>query len=300
MFGLCAHCDIAIDVGTSAIRIASPQVREHGFNSAARKPMACGVVADSESLINLLNPLLDRARARRWWSHPRVLACAPTDASADEKQLLHDCLRRAGAARVFLSPEPLAAAIGAGIDVGSDYAKLIVDLGEGVTDSAVIRSARVVCSHAVRKGCSDLREAIRAGLLRTHQLAITDAEAQRLLNEAGMTRVSAGPDVMVRNEAGTRDITISMQTVRAACAPVIDEIIAHIVGFIRDLPAQLVVEIIEDGLFLTGGGALLPGVIDELGSAARVQVQRVPDPLHAVVLGAREMLPLMARLELWQ
>jgi len=147
---------MAIDFGTASVRVTavSQHVRERRSANGERCALAGGVVVDRETAAEVLRPIL--YRARRWgFSRVRVLACAPSDASAEEKSALADCILRAGASAVYISPEPLAAAIGAGIDVGSRYAKLIMDIGEGVTDCAAIRSAQVFRSLAIRVGCSD-------------------------------------------------------------------------------------------------------------------------------------------------
>lgn len=118
-----------------------------------------GVVVEPECAVEILRPLF--ARARRFsLGRPRVVATVPTDANRDERFALEESVRRAGAAAVALAPEPLAAAIGAGLDLGLPYAQLVVDLGHGVTDCIVVRSGQIVESSAHRVGCGDLEEAL--------------------------------------------------------------------------------------------------------------------------------------------
>ncbi|MGH9802310.1 MAG: rod shape-determining protein, partial [Blastocatellia bacterium] len=122
-------------------------------------PLHAGVVADIEAASSLLKPFLKRAQ-RFGLFKPRVLACAPTDACEEERAALIEAAQRAGASEVYIAPEPLAAAIGAGMDVASHYAQMIVDIGDGVTDIAVVRSGSLILTSAVRTACSDLRNAV--------------------------------------------------------------------------------------------------------------------------------------------
>ncbi|MDD2732395.1 MAG: rod shape-determining protein [Desulfuromonadaceae bacterium] len=136
--------DIALDVGTVTTRVAIGMHRliEQPSETATKHALCGGVVVDGDTAVTFLKPLL--AQVRRFGVlGPRVLACAPSDASKEERELLIDSIMRAGAASISLVPEPLAAAIGAGVDVSSHYAQMVIDIGEGVTDCAVIRSSKI-------------------------------------------------------------------------------------------------------------------------------------------------------------
>lgn len=294
--------DMAIDFGTASVRVTadSQHVRERRSANGERSALAGGVVVDRETAAEVLRPILYRARRWAGFSRVRVLACAPSDASAEEKAALADCILRAGASAVYISPEPLAAAIGAGIDVGSPYAKLLMDIGEGVTDCAVIRSAQVIHSRAVRVGCSDLREAIQQHVFEHHQVSLTDDEAARLLRVAGV-REDAVESVMM---AGSREgkacsLTIPAVELQAALAPHTVAILGNLETLLHDLPPALSAEVIEEGIYLSGGGALLKGMSEQVVRVAQMDVRVVADPLSAVVSGARAMLPVASTLRLW-
>src|SRR5262249_7266062 len=141
-------------VGRCAVRL-----RYRNGNASSVSPLRAGVIEDVDAAASLLKPLMWRAR-RLGLMRPRALACAPTDASEKERAALIEVTRRAGASYVAIAPEPLAAAIGAGLDISSPYAQMVVDIGDGVTDIAVIRSGTLVATSAVRKACSDLHSAI--------------------------------------------------------------------------------------------------------------------------------------------
>ena len=293
--------DVAIDVGTAAVRYAaaSRSAHERPAISGGRNAVAGGVIVDPGAAVEVLHPILRQTRRWMGLSRVRALACAPTDATEEERAMLSDCLTQAGAASVFISPDPLAAAIGGGVDVSCNYAKVIIDLGEGVTDCAVIRSGRIVASRAVRKGCANLRRRIVEHSAQKHRASISDSEAELILRsvdvheERGM-EITSSPN---RNESVAQ--SMNAHEVRAALEPDIDAIIGTILGLIRDLPATFSAETIEDGLFLSGGGALLKGMRERIAAATRLDVRVVADPLRAVVRGARAMLPAVAALQLW-
>jgi rod shape-determining protein MreB len=294
--------DLAIDFGTASVRLTtnSQHVRERRSTNGERHALAGGVVVDREAASEILRPILYWARRWAGFSRVRVLACAPSDASAEEKAALADCIVRAGASAVYISPEPLAAAIGAGIDMASPYAKLLMDIGEGVTDCAVIRSAQVFRSMAVRVACSDLRKAIQQGVCEHHQVSLSDDEAGRLLRVAGV-REDAAENVTME---GSRDgkacsLTIPATELQAALAPQLAAILGNLETLLHDLPPALSAEGIEEGIYLTGGGALLKGMPEQVVRVAQMDVRVVADPLGAVVSGIRAMLPVASTLRLW-
>ena len=294
--------DMAIDFGTASVRVTadSQHIRERRSANGERCALARGVVVDRETAAEVLRPILYRARRWAGFSRVRVLACAPSDASAEEKSALADCILRAGASAVYISPEPLAAAIGAGIDVGSRYAKLIMDIGEGVTDCAVIRSAQVCRSLAIRVGCSDLREAIQQHVFEHHQVSLTDDEAARSLRLVGVREDrSEAVTIEGSRDGATCFLTIAAAELQAALAPHMAAILGNLETLLHDLPPALAAELIEEGICLSGGGALLNGMPERVVRVAQLDVRVVADPLGAVVSGIRAMLPVAATMRLW-
>ncbi|MGZ8781601.1 MAG: rod shape-determining protein, partial [Thermoanaerobaculia bacterium] len=160
---------VAIDVGTATTRVSfgatrvverSSVVREdlHG-TVVAHSTVRAGVVADIAGVANVIEQLL--ARHGTWRRRPLAIVCAPTDISSAERDALIEAVAEAGASVAAVVPEPLAAAIGAGVDIASEYATAVVDIGEGITDFAVFRSGAIIHSHARRIGCGTLRAALR-------------------------------------------------------------------------------------------------------------------------------------------
>jgi rod shape-determining protein MreB len=299
-----ADPDLAIDLGTATTRLCTARsaIAEVPSANPARRssPIRAGVVVDSEQVAELLAPLI-RATSRGGLLRPRALVCAPTDASAQERAALVDAVHTAGAATVMLACEPLAAAIGAGLDVASERARVLVDIGEGVTDMAVIRTGAVVSTHATRVGCADLADALRRWTGEATGIEVSRSAAAAFFRQWDFLTAPA-PDRrfwLHCHDDAQRSLALMAGGVSAATEGVIDHIISEIVRFLHDLPPELSCEVIENGLCLTGGGALLPGLATRIARHTDLDVSVPPDPLHAVIHGARQMLATANELDLW-
>lgn len=284
---------VAIDLGTAFIRVAS---RDLGLVTipvglAAKTPLRHGVVTDPGEVASLLRPLLNRAR--RLGVDPRVAVGIPTDANPNERLALFRALCVAGVEEFEIVPEPQAAAVGAGVEVSSPYAQMVVDIGAGVTDCAVIKSGKILHARAVRIGCSTLRERVQAGCLRQRGINLTQREAERLLEEFGVGR-DANNCLAFRPfpERSSDKYGISAATVHACIEPCIAEILTTIDDHLRTLPHEIGCEVIESGILLTGGGALLPGMSDRLRIATAIQVTRSNDPLDTVIRGLLNLMDI--------
>ncbi|MHB8121629.1 MAG: rod shape-determining protein [Desulfuromonadaceae bacterium] len=284
------HCTywrqhIALDLGTATTRIAaglSPLIVQPSV-VGLKRALRDGVVADGEAVANILEPLLDRVR-RFGVLKPCVLACAPSDARLEERQSLIDSIIKAGAASVVIIPEPLAAAIGSGLDVSSPYAQMVIDIGEGVADCAIIQSSKIYATCAIRIGCDRMRRAI-----------VTKAQQQ------GCTINDSHADTLMRT-SGLAHLTDHAGSVLAASAlqPVVAEIADTIDSFLQDLPPDVGCEVIESGICLTGGGALIPGVREYFEQRTGINITIAPAPLASVVEGARAIVPVILVLNQWR
>lgn len=288
--------DLGVDLGTAAIRVqangaAAPLV------AVAPGALAGGVVVEPSRAVESLGPLLARARGR-FARAPRVVAGVPTDASEAERVLVEQVVRAAGARAVAVVPEPLAAAVGAGLDVGSPYAQLVVDVGHGVTDAAVLRAGQVVATRAVRVACGDLERAVAQAVERAVGVAPVDGELRRVVGRLSFDPEPHG-DGAVRVEARDGAVEVDLAPLAAAAAPVHAAIVGVVVELLRDLPDATGAEVVESGATLTGGGALLPGLAAAVAHRTGLAVRVVGDPLTAVVRGAARMLPVVDRLAAW-
>jgi rod shape-determining protein MreB len=292
--------DLAIDLGTATTRVAGghegiclrPSISEN------IRALNRGVIVNTQAATELLRPMMQRRR-RAGMARLRVLACAPTDVTSLERNSVQTCILEAGASSVIVVPEPLAAAVGSGIDIGCKYAKFLVDFGDGVTDCAVIRDGQIIASLAERVGCGDLRRSVQNFVKRSTGIEIPESEAERALRKIGLMREG---EELCRGNVGRQpaQFFLSVAALHAELRPVLDRMMAPIKALLRDIPASIGAEVIEDGIFLTGGGALLPGMRDAVASTSAIDTRVVADPLGAVICGARTMLPFAATLNLWK
>ncbi|MBL8204782.1 MAG: rod shape-determining protein [Blastocatellia bacterium] len=326
-----ADPDIALDLGTANTRLYARgqgliadepsivrmqtdtgRIEEVGISAAFSlkdkqhsivSPLRAGVVADVKATTALLTPLLRRGR-RMGILRPRVLVCAPTDACEEERAALIEATRSAGASAVAIAPEPLAAAIGGGMDVAAEHAQMIVDIGDGVTDVAVIRLGSLLVTDAVRIACSDLNQAVSDLAAERYSLKLYQKEAERLVQKIGATNpqnitssfIAAGDDVRT---GSLRRVNIYGHEIAAALNPVLKEIVTAIRQAVHNLPPEIACEVIESGIRLTGGGACLPGITTLIANETNLAVKPVREPMHAVINGARQMLAIGAATNLW-
>jgi rod shape-determining protein MreB and related proteins len=269
----------------------------------AISPLHAGVVADIEAASSLLKFFLSRAQ-RLGILRPRALACAPTDACKEEREALIEATRRAGASAVVVVAEPLAAAIGAGLDVASHYAQMIVDIGDGVTDIAVIRSGALITTSAVRTACSDLRHSVSQTIAFRYGVLLFSDEAERLMRTAGAARedererllLTQGTDLLT-GEA--MSLCVSSHDVVEAVEQPLEIIVNAVQKAVRNLPAETSAEVIESGVCLTGGGAHLQGMAERLAKATSLAVRVAADPMRAVINGACQMLKVGIATNIW-
>ncbi|GAM10857.1 protein MreBH [Geobacter sp. OR-1] len=295
--------DIAIDLGTATIRVAS---KLHGpivcpSETGTISALCSGVVVNIEAVVAILEPILSETRSMGIL-RPRAVVCAPTDASISEREAIVESVSRAGASSVVVIPEPLAAAVGGKVDISSPYAQMVVDIGEGVTDCAIIRAGKIVGTAAVRGGCSALRKAIQTEIYRRRNFRILKHHAEEILR-IGLAEQSDDARLAYpasENTASSVVSLISPEEAWQAVWPAVETITDMIKTFLKDVPHSLGSEIIDNGIHLTGGGALLAGMRGIIQSETKVLVAPVYNPLEAVVLGARAMLPIVAMLNMWK
>lgn len=296
---------IRIDSQTGAVTAVGASAAKLPSEPASRSvsPLRAGVVIDVGAAAQLLEPLLRRAR-RFGLIKPRVMTFAPTDACESEQDALREVMLRAGASRVSISPEPLAAAIGAGLDITLPYAQMLVDIGDGVTDIAVVRSSALIATFAVRTACSDLHTAVSSNVEQQHNLLLYPHEAERITCRVGAVRKDVPRETFkvlgIDKKTGLeRSVFLENYEVFEALDPVIGTIVDAVCNSVRDLPPTTACEVIESGICLTGGGAGLPGLAGLIASKTSLEVRPALDPLRAVINGAKHMLSVGLATGLW-
>jgi rod shape-determining protein MreB len=291
--------DIAIDLGTALTRIASGSLSQTVVPSKVegRPVLRSGTIADPDAAVELLRPLLFRVR-KFGVLRPNAVACAPSDATGEELDTLRECVVNAGAATVVIVPEILAAAIGAGMDVSSHYAGMIVDIGEGITECAVIRAGKIIEKHTRRVGCFDLRRHVLQAVSSMTKLQIPDAEAERLLRETGVAGKKGALRIFFTGCTGPAapygTVSISGERIHEAVEPVIASITGVVTSLLEALSPAVSCQIIDSGICLSGGGTLLRGMGHHLERLTGIPVTSPSNPLDAVVAGAWDMLPVMS------
>ena len=288
--------EVAIDLGTAFIRLATAKfgVVVIPTMSTSEPPLQHGVVANPQKLTEIVRPYLNKVR-KLGLLKPRVIVGSPTDAAEEEREMLMAALVAADAASVQIVSEPFAAAIGIGMDFSSPYTQLIVDVGDGVTDCAVIRGGEILDSHASRVGCGTLRESVKDCFLHCWGLSLMPSETERIIASVGAAQDKLNDNkiqVGIGNDKNASPIPIIIRpaSIHAMIEPAIVKIIDTVVNLLRKMPPAYGCEIIENGITLTGGGALLPGLRERLAEKTSIRVTVPEKPLDAVIGGLGGML----------
>lgn len=236
---------------------------------------------------------------------PRALACVPSSAGPEQREIVMQVARNAGIRRIAITAEPLAAAIGSNVDIGSPWAQMIVDIGDGVTDLAIIRGGQTLHTSTLDLACSDLRDRVAHHVESRFDVTVDDQESERLLrlacaifNETDQRMWLA--EAFDGASGKMAALCVSSADVLECIEPVVTEISQFLRDEVRNLPASMATEVIENGMWITGGGATLPRLTHRIERTTRLDVHRPIDPLHAVITGAGLMLSVAESTLLWQ
>jgi rod shape-determining protein MreB len=278
-------------VGTEAKEMLG---RTPGHIEAVR-PLRDGVIADFDVTGAMLDYFIKKVHRRKTLVKPRVIICVPFGITQVEKRAVKEAAQNAGAREVFLIEEPMAAAIGAGLPVTEPSASMVVDIGGGTTEVAVISLAGIVYSRSVRVAGDKMDEAIIAYLKRKYNLAIGEQSAERIKISIGNAYPSEEVEyVEVKGRdlvAGVpRTVEINSDEVRDALSEPINAILQAVMGALEHTPPELSADIIDKGIVLTGGGALLKNLDVLLREETGLPVMVCDDPSSAVVLGSGKAL----------
>ena len=263
--------------------------RTPGYIVAVR-PLREGAITDFDITERMIRLLLRRAGVTKF-NRPRVLICVPSAITSVERRAVKEAARRAGASAAHLIEQPMAAAIGAGLDIHEPMGNMVVDVGGGTTETAVISLGGVVASHAIRCGGFDMDAAIQQYIRQEHGIAIGERTGEELKLAIGSALPYADE---VKAEVRGREITtglpktvvISPEEVRYALRDLVELIVATVVECLGESPPELAQDIIYEGIHLVGGGALLRGLANRLADETEVPVHLVATPLECVVQGA--------------
>ncbi len=264
-------------------------------NIIATRPMKDGVIADFEITEAMLRHFIQKVHNRRTLIRPRIIVCVPSGITPVEKRAVRESAESAGAREVYLIEEPMAAAIGAGLPITEPTCNMVVDIGGGTTEVAVISLAGIVYCKSVRTGGDKMDESILHYIKRKYNLLIGERTAEIIKTTIGNAYPLGEPEEI---EVKGRDLvtgipkilTINSEEVREAIQEQIDTIINAVKTALEQTPPELAADIVDRGIYLTGGGALLKHLDVLLHQETGVPIHIAEDPLSAVVLGSGRAL----------
>lgn len=296
---------VRVDRRQKLIGLKSPPRRDNSAQDGEFvMPVRNGVIKNVPAATFFLKTLLKRIR-RFDFSPPRVIVCAPGDVSDAERAALIEVVGQAGASAATVVAEPLAAAIGAGLDMSSLYAQMLVDLGDGVTDIAVIRDGNLIQTAATRTAAgSHLHLAVQKMAAERYGARISRKDTEILTRKLGSVYQDPVPDSLkIYGIAdGNREIQITVESldVCEAIRPVVNAIVESICRAVREMSPDACAEVIETGICLTGGVAELPGLAELIAEKTSLAVELAPTPMYSVIDGASRMLETSAKTYFWQ
>jgi rod shape-determining protein MreB and related proteins len=290
---------VAINKNTGEVEAVGKEAKEMlgrtPGNIVAIKPMKDGVIADFKVTEKMLNYFIQKAHNRKMLVHPRIVIGVPSEITQVEKRAVMDSAYRAKASEVHLVEQAMVAAIGAGLPITEPSGNMVVDIGGGTTDIAVISLSGIVYSRSVRMAGNQMDEAIMNYLKRKYNLLIGERTAEQIKIEIGSAYPLDKPltmEIKGRNliEGVPKTITIDDSEIREALSECISTIMNAIRVALERTPPELSADISDRGIVLTGGGALLKNLDKRIREETGLPVSIADDPLASVVLGTGKML----------
>jgi rod shape-determining protein MreB len=273
-------------------------------NITAIRPLRDGVIADFEVAEEMIKHFIRKVHNRRLAAAPQIIICVPSGSTAVERRAIQESAEAAGARRVFLIEEPMAAAIGAGLPVTEPTGSMVVDIGGGTTEVAVMSLGGIVYARSVRVAGDKMDEAIIAYIRRNHNLLIGESSAERIKKEIGaacppedgegLTMQVKGRDLM---NGVPKELIITERQIAESLAEPVGQIVEAVKVALEQTPPELAADIVDKGIVLTGGGALLRNLDHVLRYATGLPVTVADDPLSCVALGTGRALEEMQALK---
>lgn len=297
---------VVYDKDTEKIRAIGEEARQMAghvtSNMEVIRPISQGVIVDFNVTEKMLKYFITKAMGNRAFRKPRISICVPSGITEIERKAVEEVTYQAGAREVFLVEEPIAGAIGAGVDVTKPFGNLIVDIGGGTTDVAVISIGGVVVSASVKVAGDAFDQAIQEYVRKSHSLFIGEDMAEQIKIKIGTAIEETEPQVM---EVKGRNIMtglpkivkLTSEEVRAALRDATGQIVETVHGVLEKTPPELAADIVDRGIVLTGGGALLRGMDSLIEQKTGVNTLTVQNAMNVVAVGTGKYAEIMARME---
>ena len=290
---------VAIDKDKNKILAVGEEARQMigrtPGNIVAIRPLKEGVIANYTITQKMLEYVVNKVAGKSFFSKPRIMVCIPTGVTSVEKRAVLEATMQAGASKTYLIEEPLAAALGAGLDIAAAAGSIIVDIGGGTTDIAVLSLGGVVVDASLRIGGDTFDEAIIRHVKRIHNVLI----GERTAEEIKINIATVHPEGrQVEQEVRGRDLVTGLPTTikvtsedgRKALRESVASLVASVRSVLEKCPPELSADIVDKGIYLTGGGALLDGISKVLKDETGIDTYVAEQPLDCVALGTGKAL----------
>ena len=297
---------VVYDKDTEKIRAIGEEAKQMSnhvnSNMEVIRPIRQGVIVDFVVLEKMLKYFITKAMGRRAFRKPRISVCVPSGIKEIERKAVEEATYQAGAREVYLVEEPIAAAIGAGVDITKPFGNLIVDIGGGTTDIAVISIGGVVVSSTIKVAGDSFDQAIISYIRKTHGLFISEDAAETIKVRIGTAIEEVNPQVMEVKGRNVltglpKKIKLTSEEIREALKDATGQIVEAVHGILEKTPPELVADIVDRGIVLAGGGALLKGMDTLIEQRTGVNTLTVQDSMHVVAVGTGRYAEIMNRMD---
>ena len=297
---------VVYDKDTEKIRAIGEEAKQMSnhvnSNMEVIRPIRQGVIVDFVVLEKMLKYFITKAMGRRAFRKPRISVCVPSGITEIERKAVEEATYQAGAREVYLVEEPIAAAIGAGVDITKPFGNLIVDIGGGTTDIAVISIGGVVVSSTIKVAGDSFDQAIISYIRKTHGLFISEDAAETIKVRIGTAIEEVNPQVMEVKGRNVltglpKKIKLTSEEIREALKDATGQIVEAVHGILEKTPPELVADIVDRGIVLAGGGALLKGMDTLIEQRTGVNTLTVQDSIHVVAVGTVMYAEIMNRMD---
>ena len=292
------HSVVAFDRDTNAIKAIGEEARlmlgRTPGNIIAVRPLRQGVISDYTVTEKMIKYFVQKAVGKRTFKKPRISICVPSGVTEVEKKAVEEATFAAGAREVHLIEEPVAAAIGAGIDIAKPCGNMIVDIGGGTADIAVISLGGTVVNTSIKIAGDDFDEAIVRFMRKKHNLLIGERTAEDIKIKIGTTYPLVEEETMEVRGGLPKTVTVTSSETEEALKETTSQIVEAVIAVLERTPPELSADILDRGIVLTGGGALLRGLEELIEEKTGINTMTAEDPMKVVAVGTGQFVEFMS------